>query len=591
MWHRHSLSVKLLCAVGVALFVPLLLTIIWTGAELSDTMFALTDELYANAMGHAADNLNTEMDYIRSIADSYAFDTLLQAHLYADYETSQKVGLLLEAHDYIRNKLTAPTLGFNALRRAVLYTDNPSLWISGSYLYSISELDPDMVEKIVGAGSTGRWIDASAPLLSTSSRLTYLLSNSTPTVSYSRLLHPAFSPGRAIINLQLPLSRLTQYLPDLPGVSYLINQDGMTLTTSAGGFAQPIPYPYMKQLHQWGDRLEADERGMLVSALLLKNGWTLVHEMPREQLFINVDKVRRMSLQIALTIGMVACCIVLVLWRTVLHRIKLLLHKIEQFTRGNLSLPNPIAVRRPSRDEMEVLSVRLDQMAGQMQRLMRENLELGLKRKDSELRALQAQINPHFLYNTLSTIKWMTLSHSAQEIQEIADAMARFYRISLSRGRDIISISDEIECTKAYLAIQRFRTSGRIQVHWQVDEAALEYNVPKLILQPIVENALLHAPTDPQPMTIFISVRVDGSILMLSVSDDGRGISPEILRALRDDKSAENPSMGYGLNNVRKRLELYFGEGVLLDIDSEPGYGTTVRLSIPATPPVALAAQ
>ncbi len=590
MWYRRSLSVKLLGTIAAALFLPLVLTIVWTGSELSKTMFGLTEDLYASALGHAADNLNTEMEYIRSISDSYSFDQLLLAYLYDDYQVERPVDMLLEAHSYIRNKLTAPTMGFGALHKAVLYVNNPGLWISGGYLYSIAELDPDIVGQIAKAGNAGWWTDASTPLLHKTSRFTYLLTNSIPVVTYNRFLYDSFAAGRALLSLQLPLSRLSQYLPGLPGISYLINRDGMTLAASGGEHTSPAYYPHFDKVREQGGPFEENGggSGMLISALRLNNGWMLVNEMPRDRLFANVDKVRDLSLRIALTIGAVACCIMLVLWRTVLRRIKLLVQKIERFARGDLSLSGQPAAG-PSRDEMEMLSVRLDQMAGQLETLIHENYELGIKRKNSELRALQAQINPHFLYNTLSTIKWMTLAHSGEEIREITDAIARFYRISLNRGRDIIRVSEEIECTKAYLAIQHFRTSGRIQVHWQIGEEALEYTIPKLVLQPIVENALLHAPTDPQPMTILISVGLKDGILVLSVTDDGRGISEEKLRALLEGRSAENPSMGYGLNNVCQRLELYFGESISLDIHSKSGQGTSVRLFLPAAPSGTLA--
>ncbi|MFM9276933.1 cache domain-containing sensor histidine kinase [Paenibacillus jiagnxiensis] len=221
--------------------------------------------------------------------------------------------------------------------------------------------------------------------------------------------------------------------------------------------------------------------------------------------------------------------------------------------------------------------------------LMRKNHELYgqvyealLSRKQAEFRALQAQINPHFLYNTLESLKGMAMARGEQEMVEVIEAFGKFFRISLSYGREEISLGQEVEHVSAYVKVQRFRFQNSFEWICEVEEEICGFYVPKLILQPLVENAIYHGfKGRADPGYIMLSGMREGDALRLTVSDDGRGIAAERLEAIRNSLESEQGSaLGFGLRNVHERLR-HYGPQYGLSVTSEPGHYTSVSLLVP----------
>ena len=208
--------------------------------------------------------------------------------------------------------------------------------------------------------------------------------------------------------------------------------------------------------------------------------------------------------------------------------------------------------------------------------------------KKAELRALQAQINPHFLYNTLDTIIWMAESKKTDQVVKIVTALSSFFRISLSKGMDWITIGEEVERIKSYLTIQKMRYHDILDFKIEVDSNVTENTILKLILQPLVENALYHGIKNKrQGGTISVRARRKGEDeVMLEVEDDGIGFTPQKLAQLRaelnDDSGEIKTESGYGIGNVNNRIRLYYGKQYGLSVESEYNTGTRVTLVIPA---------
>jgi two-component system sensor histidine kinase YesM len=201
---------------------------------------------------------------------------------------------------------------------------------------------------------------------------------------------------------------------------------------------------------------------------------------------------------------------------------------------------------------------------------------------------LQAQINPHFLYNTLDTIIWMAESKKTDDVVSLVTALSSFFRISLSKGMDWITIGEEIERIRSYLTIQKMRYRDILDFKIDVDEEVTENTILKLILQPLVENALYHGIKNKrQGGTISIRVRqMNEDEILLEVEDDGIGFTPEKLAQLQaelaDDSGEFKLESGYGIGNVNKRIRLYYGSPYGVSIQSEYNSGTCVNLVIPA---------
>lgn len=195
-----------------------------------------------------------------------------------------------------------------------------------------------------------------------------------------------------------------------------------------------------------------------------------------------------------------------------------------------------------------------------------------------QLSLLQSQINPHFLYNSLAGVSALALRNGDEEAHRMAGHLAQFYKLSLSRGKDIITLAEEIQIARHYLVLQNMRFRNRFITTWHIDERLLSRCVPKLILQPFIENIVDHAlRPDEQPLHVHIRVCEKNGVLCLEIADDGVGIAPHRLRSILD----EPRSTGYGIHNVADRIRLLYGEDARLQITSTPGEGTTVLLMIP----------
>lgn len=237
-----------------------------------------------------------------------------------------------------------------------------------------------------------------------------------------------------------------------------------------------------------------------------------------------------------------------------------------------------------SNQEVSALTAYYQTMLLKIEGLMDAQYQQGKKLKALELKALQAQINPHFLYNTLDLLKWRAVKSGDQETQDIVSALSVYYRRSLGKGADFVPLSHELEHVESYTSIQNFRYDHDIHLRIQVPNACADSMIPKLTLQPIVENAILHGilEKDEEKGEIIISATDNQGHLVLAVKDDGCGMSQERLASLLD-KSEDNPALqsGYGLRNIDQRLRLFFGPGYGLHFESNLGEGTTVYIEIP----------
>jgi two-component system sensor histidine kinase YesM len=239
-------------------------------------------------------------------------------------------------------------------------------------------------------------------------------------------------------------------------------------------------------------------------------------------------------------------------------------------------------------DEITELGMSFNIMIGKIKELLDSKIREQENLKKAELRALQAQINPHFLYNTLDTIIWMAESKKTDQVVEIVSALSSFFRISLSKGMDWITIGEEVERIRSYLIIQKMRYQDILDFKIEVNEAVAENTILKLILQPLVENALYHGIKNKrQGGTIHVRARRRGEDeILLEVEDDGIGFTPEKLAQLRaeldDDSGDIKLESGFGIGNVNKRIRLYYGKPYGLSVESEYTTGTRVTLVIPA---------
>ena len=229
--------------------------------------------------------------------------------------------------------------------------------------------------------------------------------------------------------------------------------------------------------------------------------------------------------------------------------------------------------------EMQELSDAFGQMVLRIQELMQQvrNEEIVLRK--TELRALQAQINPHFLYNTLDSIAWMCEDGRSKEAVSMVNALARLFRISISKGHELIPVAKEVEHAKSYLQIQKFRYKDQFDYAFEVEEGCSAYYCNKITLQPLIENAIYHG-LNRMIDEGFILIRIyeEGEELVFCVEDNGVGMTEEQCAAIL---TADSGQGGIGMKNVNDRVKIYFGAQYGMKIESEPDVGTKVYIRMP----------
>ncbi|MFC5531454.1 sensor histidine kinase [Cohnella yongneupensis] len=307
------------------------------------------------------------------------------------------------------------------------------------------------------------------------------------------------------------------------------------------------------------------------------NNWKLVSVMPIEELLSESRSVSWVGLLIILVNGILLFIGSIFISRILTNPIKKLLRSMRSIERGEFKQVDIKA----GHNEIGRLRDGYNMMIHEIQKLIGRVIEEHNFKRKAELNLLQAQIRPHFLYNTLDSINSLAISGRTEAVSEIVEALGQYYRISLSKGKEVITIGEEIEGVRNYLKIQKIRYGDMFDVSFDIDERVLDRKILKLILQPLVENALYHGiRAQGEPGTIQISAKYAPDFILLTVEDDGAGMSEESLRKLLDDELNANAA-SFGVKGTLERLRIFYGVDQICTFESRVGSGTKVTIKIP----------
>jgi two-component system sensor histidine kinase YesM len=324
------------------------------------------------------------------------------------------------------------------------------------------------------------------------------------------------------------------------------------------------------------EKVEVNGSQYLLSAKRLENtDWSLINVISYGDIFAKSIEIRNTLILITFVLGLFSAMFYYMLSRSIVRRIFLLNKSISEAQNGKLDMQ----VNEDGRDEIGLLIKNFNFMLYKIKALLDQQFALGQEVKNAEFKALQSQINPHFLYNTLELVNWKAIDNNVPEIVEIIQYMTKFYKISLSGGQDTIPLCRELEHVRMYVQIQNLRFENRIELISQIDENAADAKTLKLILQPLVENSILHGIFEKPERTgsITITGKIESNSLILTVFDNGVGMPERQAQQILDDQSP-----GYGVKNIDQRIKLRCGPEYGLAYESECGKGTkvTVRMSI-----------
>lgn len=372
-------------------------------------------------------------------------------------------------------------------------------------------------------------------------------------------------------------------------LSYIENSQGEIVATSSNELLEKYRVKgistdnFSNTFTHWSTHHFTKEDALVGYRHLESTDWYMVTVIPLGNISSESNHFRNYLLIFSLVILISAAILAYIISHSITKGVSELASKMRNLHNGRLE---PI-VMTPRKDEIGMLIEDYNYMTERMLELIKEQYRSGQELKNAELKALQAQINPHFLYNTLDMINWFAFKNMSDEIISTVESLARFYKLSLSNGKEVISIKDELLQVSAYFHIQNMRFRNKITLNINVDDEVKQYGILKLTLQPIVENSILHGILckESKSGSITISGRLDGDSIILRVKDDGIGIPEDELRKIMEGKVKSSHGGGFGIKNINERIDLYYGNSYGLSYISGYGKGTIVEIKIPSRLP------
>lgn len=540
----------------------------------------------------ASINLSSRLVHIEDISNSVFMNPKL--HEYLQGNGDESAGLKLETMKNLSELVDTVQTNFNIFR-VRLFVDSSKL-VAGERInfFPVDDLkNKSWYDRVIQANGGIVWTGIYPE--------TYIDRGEAYVFSSSRLLRnpKSYDEISGVLVIDIPENLITDILQKIdisPNTDvFLLDKDNVTTASidkAQLGIRRSFSEEAAAALSSTPEGITKFTTGDNVNRYLVytqvgSTPWKLVADVPASEISQRVLKQNQFSLLMTILIVAAAFFILMfillaLMIRNMNRRVHKMIRVIEKEGIERLE------VKGAAGGDFNVLQLFVDQLIHKMKSLMEQAYRAQVLEREAQLRALQAQINPHFLYNTLDTINWIAIGRGAHDISLMIDGLAKYFRLSLSKGRDMVSVTDELSLAQVYLNIQQTRFPHSFQYSIEAGPDLHRYVMPKLTLQPIVENALLHGirKSKAKSGTIDIHAYKEGDELIIVVTDNGIGIEEQTLRNLLTEAPSrargDGSGSSYGLYNVHERIQLFSGEAYGLRIQSHPGAGTTVTVRMAA---------
>ncbi|OCT15637.1 hypothetical protein A8709_16370 [Paenibacillus pectinilyticus] len=490
----------------------------------------------------------------------------------------------LQMYTQITNQLSFALLVFPDVQSAAFIDNNNRIYGSNLALERNKEgiTSSAMLKQIDASSGNNIWFPMQ--------RRDYLTNGSDETIMTlgKRIvnIYTGQKLGLLVVNIkESALTAIYQKIGSLQDGSYFIVDDEAVVISSqhAEDVLQEVANPDMKRWitsnkHIVGPTSFEYEKTLVVSSEVPSFNWKLISMAPLQSLTADTRKITLLIVMLGIVCLIFALLGAGMLSQLIAKPIMGLTKYMKKVKEGSLDIEFQVN----SEDEIGMLATGFNSMIRRIQELLSNINWEQKKKREYELALIQAQIKPHFLYNTLDVIYTLSEMGRTRDVQRTTKALADFYRAALSQGRETITIEEEIRNVKDYLSIQRIRYSDVFTFELDIQNDVLSGQIPKLTIQPLIENAIYHGLKTKGSLGL-LTVQgeiVDRKIKMV-VRDDGVGMDPDRLKAIVKKTSSPQEAVGYGFRNVNDRIQLYYGEDYGLQIKSEQGQGTEVTLWLP----------
>lgn len=559
-WSRRF-SVQLsLFFLGAGLTVILLLSgaVYWFASNLlmSETISKTHDLLEMSGA-----NIGTYIARVKGESNVFAGSPSLRQYL-SDDEESLRTGLLSQIDTLLQND--------SSIKSIVVVSKD------GRILSNEKNLDMSVSSDMMKEDWYIESIHNTMPVLTGARMQSFSSDKDNWVISVSTEITGDSGDNLGVLLMDMEYSVIEDHLRSLDlgkeGYVFLLNDKGEPVYhKDTSYFSDPDKLAQLLEIQSAGDGYDKASNLLTCQTQIEKTGWTMVGVVSLDTL----KMLERQLFEAVLLTGGLLFIAVLLIGILFTRRLSTPMADLERGMNEIEKLAE-VRIRKNSFYEVELLAGNYNRMIHRIRILMDEISDKEKTLRHAELNALVSQINPHFLYNTLDTIVWMAEFNDSTRVIALTKSLAAFFRLSLSGGRELITVGDELEHVRQYLYIQKERYGDKLNYTIHAPEEVLDYTVPKIILQPIAENSIYHGikPLD-SPGQITITVQEEGEKLIFTVSDNGAGCRP-------DAAAADNPSRPgkVGLKNVDERLKLYYGPGYGVTIHPAPGAGCRVELTV-----------
>jgi two-component system sensor histidine kinase YesM len=524
-----------------------------------------------NSIQHADENLQIMLEEIENISTVVAVNHEIVAAKLVGPNDDPTLESFIEKKE-IDNYLASLIAYKPYISRIAVIGVNGKTFYAGGHLISKAIIDKPWVKQV----------------LSDKRRHLVYNENGEGTLTVARSLHINGKPvGVVMIDFN---SEITQKIYEIQPLSdsiiTLLDRNGVFIYHSDKALIQKdIRDTYLstfyEEMTRTIDQQTYDFNGttyLVVSFKSTYTEWVTIGMIPLETLLYDVYVIRNQMVVIAIVILLAVLVISIFVSNQITKNLKRLHNSMKLVSSGILTAKPNIK----SKDEVGELSDMFTLMMGNLQNLMEGIRNSERQKREAEYKALQAQISPHFLYNTLNTIKYLARLQHAYNIEEISGSLVDLLRSAVDQRTEMITVEDELNYVKQYMNIQKYRYLEAMSVVYDAEEEILNCIIPRLILQPIVENAIIHGfARINKPGLISVKIFKDDDVIRMEVTDNGIGLTRLEIDKIQQGLDFPKNSTGIGLKNVNERIKLAFGEMFGVTIFSEPELFTTVEIIIP----------
>jgi two-component system, sensor histidine kinase YesM len=571
IYKNSKLKVKLL--VNISLIMVIALAFVLGGLQY---VFNLYDEqLYeksSQVLMMSSNSIEEELERIEVISYSIAVNSQLQKSL-LELQDNKDGYEFYRLEQQIENELANYAGSEKYIQSILLYDSNGREFLAGSSSSPLLQSDKDAALKTARKyKGENHWIEIDG--------YNEFLISVRLVRSYENLnLRPI---GTLLIRVNL--DKIVGGLPLTRGeaAGNILISNGDQVFYSAKGTDGLDGYPFGAAAGQ-GYRIEKinGERVFVNHLTTRFENWTYWNIIPFNQMFSGIAAAKYSIIFVFLLMFFLLITLGFKFLRRITIPIEELAITMQDVKQGDFQAVDALNPSLIYEDEVGVLYRNFITMIQRIDELIQENYAKQLLIKETEFNALQAQINPHFLYNTLESVNWLAKANKQQQISNMVEALGHLMRNSINFKEDIITIEQELQIADSYLTIQKYRFDDRLDIQMDIDLSLMGCKIPKLTLQPLLENAFQHAVEPSLDVSLIkLAVCSDGQHLLVRVEDNGQGVDPGILAMLKAGEFKPKGT-GIGLNNINERILLSFGEPYGLKIENLSGQGTAVTVVLP----------